>query len=287
MPLDLVAARADLALRRPRGELPAGDVIQSGAEQPATNVGPEFLADRGVVQTLLAEAAHFLVQVVTVRLGAVGSEADAETRVGGLDLVQHLPRAPVLPATAGQIEVRERLGDRSQGRVVGRPGALPAGAVVHGETSAVDERALREVGDVRVAPVIEVGEETGEHPEDEVGGRMMSGFPLAALESGQPLSGRAMGALTALLTLPRCHAPTPSLSCGVDLAISALSGRACAILFAKWRAARRDRGGRSDGPDEPTGSLPVHRLAGQREAGELSPAALHRRHHGEVLLEIA
>jgi len=44
------------------------------------------------------------------------------------------------------------------------------------------------------------------------------------------------------------------------------------ILRDRWRW-RHD-------PDGYAGPLPVHRLARRREAGELSPAALHRWHHG-------
>ena len=96
----------------------------------------------------------------------------------------------------------------------------------------MNERALGELGDVRVAPTIEVREEPGEDPQDEVGRQMKRGFPLAALEPGQPLSGGTTNALSALSSLPRCHASTPSLSCAVDVTISASIGRAYAILFA-------------------------------------------------------
>ena len=120
-------------------------------------------------------------------LRPVRSETDAEARVGHLDLVEHLPRAAVLPAPTSQIQIREGLGDCAQGRVVGGPGALPARAVVYREAAAVNERALGEVGNMRIALTIEVREETGEDPEDEVGRQMKGGFPLAALEPDQPL----------------------------------------------------------------------------------------------------
>lgn len=142
----------------------------------------------------------------------------------------------------GQIEVGECLSDRPQRRVVRGAGALPASAVVHGQTAAVNERALGEVGDVRVAPTIEVCEEPGEHPQDEVGRQMKSRFPLAALEPGQPLSGGTTNALSALCTLPRCHALTPSLSRAVVVAISAWTGPPYAILFAD-AAPREEIGG--------------------------------------------
>ena len=79
---------------------------------------------------------------------------------------------------------------------------------------------------------------------------MKSRFPLAALEPGQPLSGGPMRAFSALLTLPRCHSPTLSLSRAVALAISASWGGPCAILFPD-AAPREETGGGS--PTDLTG----------------------------------
>src|SRR5207245_8565140 len=126
----------------------------------------ELLAGRGVAQALRAEPTHLLVEVVTVRLRAVGSEADTEARIGGLDLVEHLPRAPVLPTAATQIEIRERLGDRPQRGVVRGPGAGRAGAAVDRGAAAVDQRAFGKVRDVGVAPRSEMRAENGATPAD-------------------------------------------------------------------------------------------------------------------------
>jgi len=98
----------------------------------------------------------------------------------------------------GQIEVGECLSDRPQRRVVRGAGALPASAVVHGQTAAVNERAFGEIGDVRVRPDDRGVRGAGEDPQDEVGRQMKSRFPLAALEPGQPLSGGTTNALSAL-----------------------------------------------------------------------------------------
>ena len=95
-------------------------------------------------------------------------------------------------------------------------GALPARAVVHGQPAAVNERALGELGDVRVAPTIEVREEPGEDPQDEVGRQMKRGFPLAALEPGQPLSGGTVTAFSALAALPPRDAKVLRLYFGLD-----------------------------------------------------------------------
>src|SRR5262245_37737720 len=240
--LDLVAPRADLALGRAGRELSPGDVVERGAQEATADVHPELLANRRVAQILLPEPAQLLVEIVAVRLGAVRSEPDAEAREGGLHLVEHLPRAAIRTPAVREIEIRERLGDRAQRGLVRRSGALPVGAVVHRQYTAVRERALGEIGHVRVAPAIEMREEPGEDPQHEIGRQVQRVLPLAALETREPLCGgarsarpaRARSALAALprSTLPRCHAPTPSLSRAVDLAISASTTRACAILFA-------------------------------------------------------
>src|SRR5437867_1177570 len=200
-PADVVAARADVAVCRTSRELPAGHVIERRAEHSAAQVGPEAPPDQRVAQILLPQAPHFLVEVVAIRLRTIGSHSDAKPRVGGLDLVQHLPRAPVLPPATAEVEVGEGLGDRPKGRFTSRPAALPAGAVVPGQAAPVEERALREVSQVRVATAIQMGEKAGEHPEHEVWGQMDGYRPVAALEPGQPLRRRATATLATLATL--------------------------------------------------------------------------------------
>ena len=83
---------------------------------------------------------------------------------------------------------------------MGGSGALPAGAVVHGQAAAVNERALGEVGHVRIAPTIEVREQTGEDPEHEIRWEVEGSLPFTTLEPGEPLRGGAAGALSALRT---------------------------------------------------------------------------------------
>src|SRR5262249_58920423 len=129
MPLDLVAARADPALGRAGGELTAGHLVECGAQETAADVGPELLADARVAQVLLTESAHLLVEIVAVRLGAVGPDPHAQSSVGRFDTVEHLPGAAVRSAAAGQIDIRERLGDRLQRRLLPRPRPPPAPAV--------------------------------------------------------------------------------------------------------------------------------------------------------------
>src|SRR5262249_30254547 len=83
---------------------------------------------------------------------------------------------------------------------------------------------------------------TREDPQHEFGRQLQRVLPLAALEPREPLRGAARSARSARarLALPalprsslsRCHAPTPSLSRAVDLAISASTSSRCAILFA-------------------------------------------------------
>src|SRR2546425_5294184 len=126
-PADVVAARADIAVCRTSRELPAGHFIERRAEHAAAKVGSEAPPDQRVAQILLPEAPHFPVRVVAIRLRTIGSHPDAKPRVGGLDLVQHLPRAPVLSPATAEVEVGEGLGDRPKGRFTRRPAALPAG----------------------------------------------------------------------------------------------------------------------------------------------------------------
>ena len=202
-PADVVAARADIAVCRTSRELPAGHFIERRAEHSAAQVGSEAPPDQRVAQILLPEAPHFLVEVVAIRLRTIGSHPDAKPRVGGLDLVQHLPRAPVLSPATAEVEVGEGLGDRPKGRFTSRPAALPAGAVVPGQAAPVEERTLREVSQVQVATAIQVGEKAGEHPEHEVWGQMDGYLPVAALEPGQPLRRRATAALATLAALAR------------------------------------------------------------------------------------
>src|SRR6266508_3915522 len=95
-PADVVAARADVAVCRTSREQPAGHFIERRAEHSAAKVGSEPPPDQRVAQILLPEAPHFLVEVVAIRLQIIGSRPDAKPRVGGLDLVQHLPRVPVV-----------------------------------------------------------------------------------------------------------------------------------------------------------------------------------------------
>ena len=64
----------------------------------------------------------------------------------------------------------------------------------------MNERALGEVGDVRIAATIEVREQTGEDPEHEIRREVQGGLPFTALEPGEPLRGGAAGALPALRT---------------------------------------------------------------------------------------
>src|SRR5215469_12479624 len=64
--LDLVAARADLTLRRAGRELAAGDVVERGAEEPAADVRRQLLPDGRVAEVLLAETAELLVEIVAV-----------------------------------------------------------------------------------------------------------------------------------------------------------------------------------------------------------------------------
>src|SRR5262249_5247840 len=154
-------------------------------QQAPADVRRELLANHRVAEILLAETAQLLVEEVAVELGAVRAQADAEARERGLHLVEHLPRAAILSGAAGQVEIREGLGDRAKRRVVRGAGAQPAGAVVHGETAAMDERALGEVGDVRVALTIEMREQTREYPQHEVGRQVQGGFAVATLQSGQ------------------------------------------------------------------------------------------------------
>lgn len=205
-PADVVAARADIAVCRTSRELPAGHFIERRAEHAAAKVGSEAPPDQRVAQILLPEAPHFLVEVVAIRLRTIGSHPDAKPRVGGLDLVQHLPRAPVLSPATAEVEVGEGLGDRPKGGFTSGPTALPAGAFVPGQAAPVEERALREVSQVQVAPAIQVGEKAGEHPEHEVWGQMDGYLPVAALEPGQPLRRRATAALATLAALARRHA---------------------------------------------------------------------------------
>jgi len=204
-PADVVTARADVTVCRTRGELPAGHFIECRAEHSAAKVDSKAPPDQRVAQILLPEAPHFLVEVVAIRLRTIGSQPDAKPGVGGLDLVQHLPRAPVLSPAPAEVEVGEGLGDRPKGRFPSGPAALPAGAVVPGQAAPVEERALREVSQVRVAPAIQVGEKAGEHPEHEVWGQMDGYLPVAALEAGQPLRRRATAALATPATLARRH----------------------------------------------------------------------------------
>lgn len=205
-PADVVAARADVAVCRTSREQPAGHFIERRAEHSAAKVGSEPPPDQRVAQILLPEAPHFLVEVVAIRLQTIGSRPDAKPRVGGLDLVQHLPRAPVLSPATAEVEVGEGLGDRPKGRFTSGAAALPAGAVVPGQAAPVEERALREVSQVHVATAIQVGEKAGEHPEHEVWGQMDGYLPVAALEPGQPLRRRATAALATLAALARRHA---------------------------------------------------------------------------------
>ena len=205
-PADVVAARADIAVCRTSRELPAGHFIERRAEHAAAKVGSEAPPDQRVAQILLPEAPHFLVEVVAIRLRTIGSHPDAKPRVGGLDLVQHLPRAPVLSPATAEVEVGEGLGDRPKGRFTSGPTALAAGAFVPGQAAPVEERALREVSQVQVATAIQVGEKAGEHPEHEVWGQMDGYLPVAALEPGQPLRRRATAALATLAALARRHA---------------------------------------------------------------------------------
>src|SRR5262245_30248832 len=117
MPLDLIAARADPALGRAGRELTAGHLVECGAQETAADVGPELLADARVAQVLLTESAHLLVEIVAVRLGAVGPDPHAQSSVGRFDTVEQIPGTAVRPAAAGQIELRERLGEPLQRRL--------------------------------------------------------------------------------------------------------------------------------------------------------------------------
>ena len=205
-PADVVAARADVAVCRTSWEQPAGHFIERCAEYSAAQVGSEPPPNQRVAQILLPEAPHFLVEVVAIRLQSIGSRPDAKPRVGGLDLVQHLPRAPVLSPATAEVEVGEGLGDRPKGRFTSRAAALPAGAVVSSQAAPVKERALGEVSQLHVATAIQVGEKASEHPEHEVRGQMDHYLPVAALEPGQPLRRRATAALATLAALARRHA---------------------------------------------------------------------------------
>src|SRR3989441_9645164 len=171
-PADVVAARADIAVCRTSRELPAGYFSERGGEHSAAQVGSEAPPDQRVAQILLPEAPHFLVEVVAIRLRTVGSHPDAKPRVGGLDLVQHLPRAPVLSPATAEVEVGEGLGDCPKGGFTSGPTALPAGAFVPRQAAPAEERAPPAGSQVQVAPAIPGGEKAGEHPEHEVWGQM-------------------------------------------------------------------------------------------------------------------
>src|SRR5262249_33557810 len=157
---------------------------------------PELLANARVAQVLLPEPAHLLVEVVAVRLGAVGPDPDAQSGVGRFHTVEHLPRAAGRSAAARQVEIGERLSARPQHTLVAGPRSKLTSEAVHAASAAVNQRSLGEVGDMRDAPTIEMCEQAGEHPEVEVGRQVQTAFPLAALEPRQPLSGGTMCALS-------------------------------------------------------------------------------------------
>ena len=200
-----MAACADVSSRRAGWELPAGDLLERQTQESAPKLGPELLPDPRVAKISLPKPLYLLLEIVTVGRRTVELEPDAKSRVRPLDRVQKFPRALVLAPAAAEVEVGKRLSDRLEGRPVSGSAPLPAGAVGYGQAAPVDERAPREVSDVRVAPAIEMGEQTGEHPQHEVRRQLKGFLPVVAREPGQPLGRRAMRALTTLARFARRH----------------------------------------------------------------------------------
>jgi len=177
-----VAARAYVSFCRAAWELAAGDFLKRLTQDSTAKVGSELPPDHRIAKIRSPEALHLLVEVVAVGRRTIGLLPDAKPGVGRFDRVQHFPRTFVLPLAAAKVEIGKGLSNRPKGRLVGGPAPLPAGAFVHSQAAPMDERARGEVSEARVAPAIEVGEQTGKHPEHEVWRQLNAYLPAAARE---------------------------------------------------------------------------------------------------------